>query len=132
MESNSVIIQGRVITGLGKGRIFLSKKGYRRQLMDKFGIDPIEGTLNLYTTETDKLKILNESEGLQIEGFVEEGIQYGSVKAFSAEIHGLKVAVVFPTRTTHKNMIEVVSEHHLRNELDIEDEDMLSVEIFLR
>ncbi len=131
MESDTLIIQGRVITGLGKGRMFLSKRGYRQQLMDKLGIDPVEGTLNLYTTETKKLQILNGSEGIHIEGFVEDGTDYGSVKVFPAEIQELKATVIFPARTTHKNIIEVVSEHHLREELDIKDEDMLSVKVFL-
>ncbi len=132
MESpKRVIIEGRVKAGFGRGKQFMAEKGYREQFIRKLGIDPIRGTLNIFTRERDKLKILKGLEGIKIEGFVSGETDFGEVKAFPAEVEGLKSAVVIPKRTTHESGLEIISEHHLREELEFKDGNRLSVTIFL-
>ncbi len=130
-DEDTVDIRGRVVTGLGKGRIFLNKEKYREQFVDNIGIDPVIGTLNLSLVEKEKLDILKASKGIPIEGFVESGVKYGSVKAFRAELDGLEAAAILPARSDHKNILEIISEHHLRKELDLKDDDQVTVKIFI-
>ncbi len=133
MESpERLLIKGRVKTGFGRGKGFLAEKRYREQFIHRLGIDPVKGSLNIYTEEVDKLDRLKELEGITIEGFVEDDVDFGDVKAFPAEVNGLKSAVVIPRRTTHENILEVISEHHLRSVLNLKDEDDLMVVVYTR
>ena len=124
-------IEGRVVCGLGRGRQFLAKKRYRQQFIDKLGIEAVGGTLNLSVEDVEKLDILHRSKGILIEGFVEDDIDYGDVKAFPAEIRNIPVAVLLPQRSCHEKVIELISNKLLRDELDLENGDTLNITVYL-
>ncbi len=127
----SLMITGRIRTGMGRGKFFLSKGGYRAQFIRKLGIDPAKGSLNIHVDVPSKLSLLEGSEGITIEGFREGDDEFGEVVAFEAEIEGLKAAAIIPRKTSHVDVLEVVSEYDLRRELHLEDGDRISVTVYL-
>ncbi len=114
-----MIISGRYAKGLGKGRYFMSQHGYKSQFVRKLGIDPYHGTFNVRLSGEDirKFNRLKRRRGITIKGFVKGGKNFGSVMAYKAEVMGIRCAIVVPERTTHSNIVELVSSKMLRKTL---------------
>ncbi len=128
-ESSWVPIEGRVTSGVERGKNFLSLRKYREQFKEKMDISPYEGTLNV-KLRGENLKIfqkLKEKEGVLIEGFEKNGKRYGKVNAFYAELGGIDCAVIIPEFSRYEETMEVISEKHLREELGLHDEDLVQV-----
>ena len=121
-------IEGEVVSGLGKAAFFLSQEFYTREFEKNLGFVPFPGTLNIvvsddYLDEINKIKDACENLIKPDEGF-------GAVKYIEAildeEVEG---AIVFPAKTTHEeNYLEFISENRLRDELNLEDGDVVSLE----
>lgn len=129
-----VLVRGRVVTGLGEGRYYISRDGYRKAFSRLLGFDPYPGTLNVEVDPLDREKAqeVKDTDGLVIEAFESEGRTFGAVKCFRAEIMGLESAAIFPLRSHHVNVLEVISPHHLREKLAISDGADVQVRIRLR
>lgn len=135
-KPRSIIIEGRVFSGLGEGAYYVSKEEYRRQFIEKLGFDPYPGTLNLKIVGEQNAKLraeLDAYSGIEIEGFRDENRTYGPVKCFHAIINGKeKGAVVFALRSHYnKNVLEVIAPVYLREQLKLKDGDKVKVEILL-
>ena len=121
-------IEGEVTTGLGKAAFFLSQEFYTSEFEKNLGFVPFPGTLNIvvsddYLDEISKIK--NSCENL-----IKPDEGFGAVKYIEAilndEVNG---AIVFPAKTTHEeNYLEFISENRLRDELNLEDGDVVSLE----
>jgi riboflavin kinase len=118
-----VIVRGKIVTGLGEGRYYISRDGYRKAFGSILGFDPYPGTLNIEVEPLDREKVaeLKEADGFTIEPFQSEGRTFGAVKFFRAMIGGVEAAAIFPLRSHHVNVIELVSPHCLREELALTD-----------
>lgn len=118
-----VRIRGKTVTGLGEGRYYISREGYRKAFSRLLGFDPYPGTLNVEVEPLDREKVgeLKDLDGILIGEFQSEGRTFGAVKCFRADIGGLEAAVIFPVRSHHTSAIEVISPHHLREALSLVD-----------
>lgn len=130
---DQLTIRGIVTTGLGEGQYYVQQKGYLKQFESKLWFLPYEGTLNLRleSAELVKLNVLGDSDGILIDGFESEGRSFGEVKCFSAKIKGVECAVIMPVRSHHSNVLEVISKHHLRTTLGLEDGDIVELIVYL-
>ena len=128
-----VSVRGRVVAGLGEGRYYIGREGYRKAFGKLLGFDPYPGTLNVDVEPLDREKVaeVKDMDGVLIAEFQSEGRTFGAVKCFRAEIAGLEAAVIFPVRSHHTNAIEVISPHHLREALSLEDGAEVNVTIGL-
>lgn len=128
-----VRIRGRVVAGLGEGRWYMARRGYKDPMRRLLGFEPYEGTLNLALApgEAEKLGELQAQEGLLVPGFEHEGRTFGAVKCFRARVGGLEAAAVLPVRGHHKDVLEVVAPVGLRGKLGLRDGDELEVEVAL-
>lgn len=126
-------LRGRVASGLGEGRYYLSQRGYLDQFREKLGFVPYPGTLNLDVEgpETNKLRILKSSPALLIEGFEDQNRTFGAVDAWRAEIASVPCALILPHRTHHAKTVEVVSSEFLRDKLHLKDGDEIDVSVTL-
>ncbi|HEX2021734.1 MAG TPA: DUF120 domain-containing protein [Candidatus Thermoplasmatota archaeon] len=117
------VVRGRVVTGLGEGRYYLSREGYRKAFNRLLGFDPWPGTLNVEVDAADREKVaeLKETAGLLIPEFESEGRTFGAVKCFRADVGGVEAAVIFPVRSHHVHTLELISPHHLREKLALKD-----------
>ena len=121
-------IDGEVTTGLGKAAFFLSQEFYTREFEKNLGFVPFPGTLNIVVSD-DHLDEINKIKDA-CENLIKPDEGFGAVKYIEAilneEVEG---AIVFPAKTTHEeNYLEFISENRLRDELNIEDGDIVSLE----
>ena len=121
-------IEGEVTTGLGKAAFFLSQEFYTREFEKNLGFVPFPGTLNVVVSD-DHLDEINKIKDA-CENLIKPDEGFGAVKYIEAilneEVEG---AIVFPAKTTHEeNYLEFISENRLRDELNLEDGDVVSLE----
>ncbi len=124
---------GKVVSGDGEGKYYLSLKGYREQVKKKLGLDPFPGTLNvlLDSESVERKALLALRRAIVLEGFTEGERRYGEVLCYPARIMGLEGAVIVPLKTHHPpEIIEVISQHNLRKELNLKDGDKVEVIVY--
>jgi riboflavin kinase len=130
---DTIDIKGVVTSGLGEGRYYISRKFYIIQFQEKLKFIPYLGTLNIKIkpNEDVHLSMLKNSPGIHIDGFTTEDRSFGPVKAFMCKISGVECAVLMPERTIHTDTMELISEHYLREKLDLKDGDEVTVKVYL-
>jgi len=128
-EQEIIEFRGKVVSGVGEARYFLALKGYKKRFRETFGFEPFEGTLNVRLREENlkKYKDLKERDGILIEGFVEKGKRFGYVECFPSKINGVDSLLIMPERSRYDEQAEIVAENKLRDELDLEDGDEVSI-----
>ena len=121
-------IDGEVTTGLGKAAFFLSQEFYTREFEKNLGFVPFPGTLNVVVSD-DHLDEINEIKN-SCENLIKPDEGFGAVKYIEAILNdNVSGAIVFPAKTTHEeNYLEFISENRLRDELNLEDGDVVSLE----
>ncbi|WP_407376357.1 DUF120 domain-containing protein [Methanobrevibacter sp.] len=121
-------INGKVTTGLGKAAHFLSQDFYTREFKKNLGFIPFPGTLNIVVSE-EYLDEINEIKD-NCQNIIKPDEGFGAVKYISAKLNGnVDGAIVFPAKTTHdENYLEFISEKKLRDELNLKDDDVVSLE----
>ena len=121
-------IDGEVTTGLGKAAHFLSQEFYTREFKKNLGFVPFAGTLNVIVSEEhldEIVEIKNNCENL-----IKPDEGFGAVKYIEAKLNSqINGAIVFPAKTTHEeNYLEFIAEKKLRDELNLEDGDVVRLE----
>jgi riboflavin kinase len=130
-ESSEPVIRGKVVSGLGEGRYYLSKEGYVRQIEEMFGFKPYPGTLNIRLEQEEIARFLGfMNNAVTIKGFTSEGRSFGDVPALKASIMGMECAIINPERSHYSDVVEVIAPVMLRDALGLSDGD--SVKILLR
>lgn len=126
-------VRGRVATGLGEGRYYLSRPGYDKQFSRALGWRPYPGTLNLEvdTADANKLKALRRAPQHVIAGFEAEGRTFGGVVCSPADIAGEECAAILPNRTHYTSTLEIIAPVRLRDALPCRDGDELTVNVQL-
>ena len=132
-EKHTIELRGRLVSGKEEGQYFLSKEGYREQFIDKLGIDPYEGTLNVKLDEhsVEKFNKIRNKTGIVIEGFVEGEQNFGNVKAYKAEINGVRSALVIPKKSDYKRTAEFISNTNFRKEMGLKDGDVIEATVWV-
>ena len=121
-------LNGEVTTGLGKAAFFLSKDFYVNNFIKNCGFKPYPGTLNIVVPE-DYLKQINEVKD-KCENIIKPDAGFGAVKYIKAILNDtIDGAIVFPAKTEHnENYLEFIAPMRLRNELNLKDGDIVSIE----
>lgn len=133
VDKEEIVLKGKVVSGVGEGKFFLSLDGYRDQLKKKFGMEPFKGTLNvdIYDKYIEEYKELKEKEGIMLEGFEKKRKKFGPVKCFDCTIDNTDCFLVMPEKSRYENVAEIISENELRKKLDLEDGDQVELIITL-
>ena len=127
-ESSRAITRGKVKTGLGEGKYYMSQEGYVKQFIEKLGFKPYPGTLNLDVDAMQTLTFVNSLVPLRINGFDSKERTFGALTAYKVKVNNVDCAVVIPDRTTHDiGTLEIISPHYLREKLNIKDGDQIIV-----
>ena len=121
-------LYGEVTTGLGKAAYFLSQDFYVDNFIKNCGFKPYPGTLNVIVPKKHLDKINNVKDNC--ENIIKPEDGFGAVKYIKAilndEVNG---AIVFPAKTEHtENYLEFIAEKKLRDELNLKDGDIVSLE----
>jgi len=133
-ETDRLHLRGEVRTGLGEGRYYLSRPGYKERFRAILGWDPYPGTLNLELgeAEANKLRLLRRSPVHLIDAFQAEGRTFGAVGCNPAEVRSVACAAILPHRTHHTTTLELIAPVRLREALPCEDGQSLEVTVFLK
>ncbi len=134
-DDKKVELKGRVVSGVNEGQYFLALQGYQKRFQDRFGFQPFEGTLNVKLDEKslELYESLKDENGETIEGFEEKGKRFGSVECFNCglikndESLYENTLLIIPKRSRYDEVVEIVSEFKLRDRLDLEDDDRITV-----
>ncbi|MFB3889779.1 MAG: DUF120 domain-containing protein [Candidatus Bathyarchaeia archaeon] len=124
----TLTLRGRVISGRGSGKKYVSLPWVRSQVEEKLGFAPFLGTLNLQLTEesTRRRRLLEKAESVEI--CPAEGYCVGLV--YRAFVGGLECAVVLPRVAGYEpSLLEVISAVNLRERLRLKDGDAVEVTV---
>lgn len=120
-------IEGEVTTGMGKAAFFLSQEFYTNEFKKNLGFIPFPGTLNVLVDE----KYLNKINSIKNNcvNIIQPDNKFGAVKYIEAILNGqIEGAIVFPAKTTHEeHHLEFISEVKLRDELNLNDGDIVNI-----
>lgn len=120
-------IRGRVSAGLGQGKYYISRDGYRRQFFEKLGFAPAPGTLNLKLDYPFALSG-SDPKSFRIEGFEDERRTFGDCICRPVRICEIQGAIVRPERTSYPaSLLELIAPVNLREVLSLSDGDELEV-----
>lgn len=128
---SKISFKGKATSGLKDGKYYLSLPEYRETLRKKLGFAPFPGTLNVEIEDPHKKLRLMNMPGIPIDGFFSKGRFFGSAKCFRATLNGkIPGAIIMPKRSHYgPEIVEFISEHHIRKELRLKDGDAVSVEV---
>jgi len=124
---------GRVISGKGEGKYYMSLKPYKETFKNILGYYPYEGTLNIKKLN-DNFQ-LNKFKWLEIDDFEYNDKVYYGVKILPVRIYGkigywVNGAIIRPKRSTHnENTIELISKVNLRKYLFLKNNDIIIANI---
>jgi len=152
-------ISGVVSSGLGRAHVFMAQSHYQDQFREILGNTAWPGTLNLNVSGDslsksialrnkaglDTLELDNEIiskskeidvskfESIRIRGFLREGVSFGGATAFKIKIQlaneDVDAAILIPDLTRHVDVVEIIATKFLRENLNLEDGDQLSVDL---
>lgn len=132
-EEGILVLEGRVVRGLGEGGYYVSLPMYKKQFVEKLGFDPYPGTLNVRLTPESigARRRLEYMQGITIEGFTESGRKYGGAVCFKARINGRVWGALLLIERTHHgpDIVELIAPVHLRRELGLRDGDFVRIEV---
>jgi len=128
---SKISLSGKVASGLGEGRYYLSQPGYVLQFTERLGYSPYPGTLNV-RVGPDALRrasLVSEWTGVRIDGFHASGRTFGGAMCFAARMNGHPCHLIHPDRSHYKDVIEFIAQDCLREALHVRDNDVVQVAI---
>lgn len=128
-EDRKLLIEGRVISGLGEGAYYVGK--YADKLQEITGFPPFFGTLNIKSIRA--YPNLEKYATGTLKGFRKDDRTFGGIKYLPVRLMGdgweEECYIIIPQRTHHTDEIEIVSWENLREKYNLKDGNILRVEI---
>lgn len=124
---------GRLATGIGMGRIFTQLDWAKAMFIEKTGIDPYPGTVNVIVDDPDSMPVwvrLKRSEGIFLEN-PNDGPHDCDAKCWLVSIEDrIDGAIVFPLVDDYPPaQVEVIAAVGVRDALGIEDGDVVTLTV---
>ena len=133
LDSHVYSIKGEIVSGMGEGKYYMELDGYKKQFKKKLGFTPYPGTLNLkLKSEVDirGRQILQDTSGIEVDGFKSGERTFGAVKCFAAKIDGVDGAVIIPMRTHHGfNTLEIIAPENIRKKTGLNEGDKVTIKV---
>ncbi|MDP8906680.1 MAG: CTP-dependent riboflavin kinase, partial [Thermoproteota archaeon] len=148
-----VIFKGKIVTGMGEGSYYMSKKGYKDQFREKLGYEPFPGTLNIKLEEQiykDTKREITKYPSIYIHGFKDENRTFGWVKCYPTiltpeakendniwknnkkyyEKMEIESSILLLERTHHNNsLVEVISPVCIKETASLKNGDIVTIEL---
>jgi len=126
-----VSLHGKVTSGLGEGRYYLSQPGYVLQFTERLGYTPYPGTLNVRVgpEALRRASLVSEWSGIRVDGFHASGRTFGGATCFPARMNGHPCHLIHPDRSHYKDVIEFIARDRLRDSLHLKDDDDVEISI---
>lgn len=128
---NSIVIKGKVFSGIGEGAKFTDFPWVKKQIEEKLGFSPYPGTLNikLYEDKVNVKTFLKNAKPIEISPV--SGYCRGT--CFKAYLMGgLECAIILPdVKDYPEGLLEIIAPVNLREKLRLKDGDVVEVRINL-
>jgi riboflavin kinase len=129
---DSIVIEGRLVTGLGEGAYYVDV--YSEKLREALGFRPHLGTLNVKVTDDESRRAIGRmrnSPPLVVTGFRHKGRTFGDVICYRVRVNDkIEAAIVMAQRTHHsEDILEVVAPVNIRKVLNINDDDKVTLAV---
>ncbi|MEM4195264.1 MAG: DUF120 domain-containing protein [Candidatus Anstonellales archaeon] len=131
-ERDRLCIRGKVVSGLGEGKKFLSIKEYRKGISEAIGFIPFEGTLNIVLPDREvwKREVLMRKEPIFVRGFKKGEELYGGVYLYPCRINKRRACIIIPLKSRHpSNVVEIIARENLRKMLRLKNNSEVIVEV---
>jgi riboflavin kinase len=136
-RESAVRLTGAVTSGMGEGRHYIALPGYMEQFRERLEYEPFEGTLNVdLTPESIRARTrLSALDPVTIEGWEDDDRTYGPAYCYPATLSAgnktyERAHVIAPERTHHgDDHLEVIAPDRLRDALDLDDGDEVTVRV---
>lgn len=125
------VITGKIISGVRKGAYFTKLDWVQTQCMKKLGFRPYPGTLNLEISE-DYLPVIEALKREESVKLIPPDPQFCEAKVLPLSMGDITGAIIIPAedvRVHGKNTIEILSPIKLKDALNVDDGDTLTLEI---
>ena len=122
-------ITGIIVGGVKKGAFFTRLEWVQEQCWKKLGFKPYPGTLNLKVSSVD-IQILEELRQKQGIELIPPDSDFCSGYVFPVSVAGISGAIVSPAedvRVHRKNIIEIISHFRLKDALNLDDGDWVTL-----
>jgi riboflavin kinase len=132
-------LDGRVTSGMGEGRHYISLSGYMAQFRERLGYEPFPGTLNV---DLDEESVHTRAElsamsgaATRIDGWEDDDRTFGPATCYAARVTAADeryddAHVIVPERTHHDTTkLELIAPTKLRDELGLDDGDRVTVSV---
>jgi len=136
--SPSIVLSGKLVSGLGEGAYYMSLKGYTKQFIKKIGYIPYPGTLNIRLDNKKFSQMINQLDedfiSIKIDSFSDKNRTYGWVKCYDAKLNNSYDCKLIRLERTHhdSSIIEFISKHNLRKTGKLKTGSKIKIKIFTR
>jgi CTP-dependent riboflavin kinase len=126
--SIAVTLVGRVVSGKGEGALFTRLDWARAAFVERLGIDPFPGTLNLMPEDMPAWRAMRATAGIRI---VAPDQAFCDARAWRVRLAGsIDGAIVVPEVPGYPDdKIEIIAALGLRAALGLADGDTLALEV---
>jgi len=127
---NTIMLDGKVISGEGNGRKYLELPWVKEQVEEKLGFTAYPGTLNVKLTDQSaaRRKLLEKANAVKI--YPAEGYCIGLV--FKAYIDATECGIVIPqVKNYPENLLEIIASVNLREKFHLTDGETVTVTVSL-
>jgi CTP-dependent riboflavin kinase len=126
---NDLVLNGKIVGGVRKAAYFTQLDWVQEQCMEKLGFGPYPGTLNLEISE-ESLPVVEALQKEEAVKLIPPDPQFCEAKALPVSIGSVSGAIIIPAEDVKvhgKNIIEVLAPLRLKDALDLEDGDSLTL-----
>lgn len=128
MDSKKIVLNSKIVRGLGEGTYFMSMQHYQKEIKKRLGFNAYPGTLNLKIDKT-QMDLLKNLAPIKINGYKSGDKIFGGARCYKAKIKKIDGSIIVPDLTKHKNVIEFIAPVHLKSELNLKDGDKVKIEL---
>jgi CTP-dependent riboflavin kinase len=130
---NAEVLIGRLATGIGQGKHFTQLDWARAQFMDRLGIDPYPGTVNVIVDDPDSMPVwvrVKRTPGIRIDN-PGNGPHDCDARCYPVIVAGnIEGAIVVPEVESYPPaQVEIIASIAVREALGIEDGDPVEIEL---
>ena len=131
MGIKSVVLAGRVVSGLGEGTYMTQLEWVKLQCLDKFGFLPHPGTFNIQLDAEDceRYSVVKKHRGIKI---LPPSSSFVAAKCFPVQVGVVKGIVAIPMLDDYPpNILEIMAPVRVRDALGLQEGDLVQVAIDL-
>lgn len=125
LNAKKTALKGIIAKGIGEGSYYVAQ--YQKHFLDKLGIKPFPGTLNIAVNAREAKEFLSGLNEIMIGSFKTNQRSFGYIKCYKIIIKNAEAFIVMPERARHSDdIVEIVSSDNLRKKLKLKDGDRIT------